>query len=420
MFDLVKRHLEDIVAERLRDEPVVIISGARTTGKSTLLAACARLHNVDVLDLDDLVIQRAVKTDPPLFVRADLPRPVCIDEFQHELRLLDAIKAELNRSLTPGRYLLTGSTRYTTLPSASQSLTGRAHVMAMWPLSQGELIGHREIAFDLLMSDPAALITATASRTDRRDYERLILAGGFPLALVRTGEVDRNRWFHDFINLVVHRDVLEIRKIRQRQVMPPVLRKLAAQTGQVLNIAAAANSLQLEPNLVGDLVALLESVFLVHRLEAFGRTLSARVGRSPKVHLVDSGLAAHLLGVTESKLSAKSPSTLTEFGHIVETFAVNELMKQASWSDLAVNFSHFRTHDGHEVDLVMETNEGLTVGIEIKASSTITDNDFRGLRLLRDKLGSNFLGGMLINLGSRSYTYDDRLYVLPLDRLWTA
>jgi uncharacterized protein len=275
-----------------------------------------------------------------------------------------------------------------------------------WPLSQGELAGSWEVALDLLVSDPGALVTADPSTTTRGDYEKIVLAGGFPLAIARPAGSGRNRWVRDFVDMVIQRDVLEIRKVRQRQVMPVILRHLAAQTGQVLSIAAVANSLQLDARLVGDLIGLLESVFFVHRLGAFGRSLSARVSRSPKVHLVDSVLAAHLLGVTEAKLAARAPATLTEFGHVVETFAVNELLKQAGWTRESVEFSHFRTRDGLEVDLVVETGDGRVAGVEVKAASTISDNDFRGLRLLRDRLGSEFVGGVLINLGQRAYTYD--------------
>ncbi|HWE90144.1 MAG TPA: ATP-binding protein [Pseudonocardiaceae bacterium] len=418
-FGLVQRHLKAVVAERLKEAPVVVLTGARTVGKSTLMAACADAHGVPVFDLDDPQQLEMVRRDPTLFVTADMRRPVCIDEFQHELSLLSAIKAQLNREMTAGRYLLTGSTRYTMLPSTSQSLTGRAHIMTMWPLSQGELVGRRETALDQLITDPRTLVSAFPSTTQRRDYERLILAGGFPVALTRPTGDPRDRWFADFINLVIQRDVLDIRKVRQRQVIPEILRHLAAQTAQVLNNSTVANALELEAHLVGDLITLLESVFVVHRLHAFGRTLSARVGRSPKVHLVDSGLAAYLLRINETRLAARVPTTMTEFGHVVETFAVNELLKQAGWSEEIIDFSHFRTRDGHEVDLVMEARDGRIAGVEVKAASKITDQDFRGLRLLRDKIGSDFVGGVLLNLGQYSYTYDDRLYVVPLDRLWT-
>jgi len=417
---LLTRHLQDVLDELLRDEPVVVLTGARTVGKSTLLAACAALRGVSVLDLDDLETRRAVAADPGLFVAADRPVPVCVDEFQHVPILLDAIKSELNRDLRAGRYVLTGSTRYSSLPAASQSLTGRAHVVTMWPLSQGELIGRRENALDALVNDPVALVTSTPSVNTRADYERIVLAGGFPLALAREPGRSRDRWFRDFVSLVVERDVMEIRKVRQRQVLPQVLQRLAGQTGQVANISNIADAVGLDASTVKDYLGLLEAVFLIHQLEPFTRSAVHRTIRSAKVHTVDTGLAAYLTGLTQQKLSGRIPSTLTQFGHLVETFTINELVKQAGWAQREVSFSHFRTRDQQEVDLVIETTAGSVAAIEVKASGTVSDQDFAGLRLLRDKLGSAFAGGAVVNLGQRSYTYEDRLHVLPLDRLWAS
>ena len=293
---IITRHLETVIARRLTEEPVVVLSGARTVGKSTLLQSCAGAHGVQVLDLDDLATRQAVAADPSFFVSG--PEPVCIDEFQHVLPVLDAMKAELNRDLRPGRYLLTGSTRYATLPAASQSLTGRAHVMPVWPLSHGELHGRRETFLDRLITDPASLVTSAASTTTRRDYEQMILTGGFPIAVARTTPEGRRRWYRDFVDMVIERDVLEIRRVRQRDVLPEILRRLAAQGAQLLNPAAISRTINLDKSTVNDFIRLLESVFLVHRLGAYGRTLSSRANRSPKVHLVDSGLASYLLGVT--------------------------------------------------------------------------------------------------------------------------
>ncbi|MGH7881758.1 MAG: ATP-binding protein [Candidatus Dormibacteraceae bacterium] len=413
---IVSRHLEMVIAQRLSEEPVVILNGTRTVGKSTLLRGCARARGVEVFDLDDLTTRHMVMADPAFFITA--PEPVCIDEFQHVLPVLDAIKAELNRDLRAGRYLLTGSTRYMTLPVASQSLTGRAHIIRVWPLSQGELRGVQETFLDTLVNDPAELITATPSTTTRQTYEQLVLAGGLPIALARTTAESRRRWFRDFVEMVIQRDVLEFRKVRQREVLPEILRRLAAQSSQLLNSTTVANSIQLEKSTVNDFIQLLESVFLIHRLGAYGRTLSARVNHSPKVHLVDSGLAAYLLGVTENKLAARESTTLTEFGHILETFVVNELLKQAGWAQAQFTFGHFRMKDAQEVDLVCETDDGRIAGVEVKAASRVLDEDFRGLRLLRERLGRAFVGGVLLYLGSRSYVIEDRLYVLPLDRLW--
>jgi uncharacterized protein len=413
---LVARNLEAVVVRRLAEEPVVVLNGARSVGKSTLLRGCARARGVHVIDLDDPPTRQAIAADPTL--AASGPPPVCIDEFQHVLPVLDAIKARLNQSLHPGQYLLTGSTRYAMLPAASQSLTGRAHVMTVWPLSQGELRGLRETFLDALMTDPAGLVGPVPSTTAREDYERMVLAGGFPLALARPTEEARRRWFRDFVDLVITRDALEIRRIRQRSALPRVLRRLAAQTAQVLNISSVARDVGMDQSVASDFVGLLEAVFLVHRLDGYGRTLSSIVRRSPKVHLVDSGLGAHLLGVTEGKLAARDPAALSEFGHLVETFAVDEILKQAAWSSLPLAFGHFRTKEDQEVDLVCEDDGGRVAAVEVKAASSPAEKDFSGLRLLRDKLGPAFLGGVVLHLGPRAYTREDRLHAVPLDRIW--
>ena len=166
--------------------------------------------------------------------------------------------------------------------------------------------------------------------------------------------------------MVIDRDVLEIRKVRQRHVLPVILRHLAARTASTVKASDIGSEVGLDQRLVGDYIGLLEAVFLVHRLDAFGRTLGSKVARSPKVHLIDSGLAAHVLGVTRRKLNRRDPAALTEFGRVVETFAVNELMKQAGWSEELVEFSHFRTRDQREVDLV-----GRTLGIAVIAIAVV-------------------------------------------------
>lgn len=149
------RRLAEVVPQRMSEEPVVILTGPRTVGKSTLLAALAADFDRPVLDLDRPDVRAAAASDPGFIVSG--PGPVLIDEFQHVPEILDAIKAELNTDTRPGRYVLTGSTRYSVLPQAAQSLTGRAHVINVLPLSQGELHGRRENFIDRLWADPARL-----------------------------------------------------------------------------------------------------------------------------------------------------------------------------------------------------------------------------------------------------------------------
>ncbi|MBU4215951.1 MAG: DUF4143 domain-containing protein [Actinobacteria bacterium] len=347
---MVARRVEALVAFRLPEEQVILLEGPRSVGKSTLLRAAAAAHRVDVLDLDDLATRDAAAADPALFVAG--PSPVCVDEYQHVPAVLDALNAELNRDGRPGRFLLTGSTRHTALPTVAQALTGRLHRIPVLPLSQGEIAGVLErFLADLLSGDSG--LTRDRSTTSRDDYINRVVAGGFPLALQR-GPAARNRWFDDYTRLTLERDVRDLSRLRQGAVLPALTNKLAGQTAQVLNITAAAAGVGLDRATADSYVRLLEAVFLIHRLPVWGTTLTARSSASPKIHLVDLGVAARLLRLTPAKLSERTPSALTEFGHLLETFVVGELLKQASWIDDVAVTGHWRTHDNDEVDLVVE------------------------------------------------------------------
>lgn len=416
LTDLVPRRLTAVVTELLADEPVTVLQGPRSVGKSTLLRDLADACGREIVDLDDPRTREVVRVDPTLFASAE--PPVFIDEYQHVPELLDAIKAELNRHIAPGLFVLTGTTSYASLPRVAQALTGRLHVVPVWPLSQGEVAGRRETFAATALEDPSALVTRARSTTTRADYIRRIVAGGFPLALTRSTEATRSRWFADYVNVVIERDVLELSRVRQRALLPRLLTRLAAQTGQLLSVAKAADDLSMDRSTAENYTKLLEAVFLVHLLPAWGVTLRSRVVATPKAHMVDSGVAARLLRLTEAKLSRLQPAALTELGHLLETFCVNELLKQLSWLTEPVQTGHWRTHDGHEVDLVVERLDGGIVGFEVKSEGRVPGTAFRGLRQLRDRLGTVFLGGVVLYTGERSYTYDDRLHVAPIDRLW--
>lgn len=405
-----------MVRERMAEEPVIILTGPRTVGKSTLLAGLAAEADQPVLDLDQLDARSAASSDPGYMVSA--PGPVFIDEFQHVPELLDAIKAELNKDTRPGRYVLTGSTRYSVLPQAAQSLTGRAHIINVLPLSQGELHGNRENFFERIWEGEESVLETSGSPVSRDEYISRILAGGFPMLLQRQTSRARISWFADYVDLVVMRDVLDITRIRQREALPRLLRQLATQTGQMLNITKAGQAVGLESSTANRYAALLEAAFMIQRLPAWGETMGKALTSHPKVHVIDSGLAAWLIGLSATKVKGRSPAALTEFGHVVETFAVGELLKQVSWSDDVVTASYFRTRDGEEVDLVLESWDGRVAGFEIKAGSRIKDPDLNGLRLLRDRLGERFVGGYVLNLGELAYRKEDRIAVLPLSRVW--
>ncbi|SBW21534.1 ATP-binding protein [Protofrankia symbiont of Coriaria ruscifolia] len=414
---LVPRRLAPIVASRMLEESVVLLQGPRSVGKSTLLRNLAGEVGAELVDLDDVAIRDAVARDPGTFVAG--PRPVCIDEYQHVPLVLDAIKAELNRDGRPGRFVLTGSARHEALPRAAQALTGRLHRLPVYPLSQGELRGVHEHLLEDLFADPAAAVAAARpSVTSREEYIDSVTAGGFPSVLARASLASRSRWLDDYVRLSLERDVGELSRIRQAASLPILFERLASQTAQILNITRAASSVRLDERTAHSYLRLLEAVFLLYRLPAWGNTLTARSTASPKVHVLDSGVAARLLRLTPRKLAARNPTTLTEFGHLLETFVVTELLKQASWTDWVSGAGHWRTRDGDEVDLVVERDDGMLVAFEVKAAGRVPGEDLVPLRKLRAATGDAFVAGVVFYLGTRSYTFEDRLHILPVDTLW--
>lgn len=413
---LAKRQLVDVLVARLAEEPVIVLNGPRTVGKSTLLSHLGQHLGRPVIDCDDPATRSAVRDDPGRFVESD--QPVLIDEYQHVPELLDAIKAQLNRDLRPGRYVLAGSTRYTTLPQAGQVLTGRVDIIPVLPLSQGEIDNVPEAFVARLLNGEGTDMASSQASATRDEYAQRSTSGGMPVALRRPPGPSRSRWFSSYVSLVIDKDVLDISRVRQREMLPRLLGQLAARSGQILNMAAISGIIGLEKSTTENYIKLLEAVFLIYRLPAWGTTLGSRIARHPKVHLVDSGVMAWLLNLTPQKIAQAAPAVLTEYGHLLETFAVGEILKQASWSDAPVAAGHFRTEAGDEVDLVLERDDGQVIAFEIKAGTRISGEDLRGLRQLKERLGTRLSEAIVLHTGAHAYTHDAWIKILPLDRLW--
>jgi predicted AAA+ superfamily ATPase len=414
---IVPRRIETVALDRFHEEPVLLLQGPRSVGKSTLLRRLAAESGARILDLDDVATREAVASDPATFVAG--PEPVCIDEYQHVPLVLDAMKAELNRDGRPGRFVLTGSARHESLPAAAQALTGRLHRLPVYPLSQGEIVRADERFLGRLFAGDAGGMAGRTSSTSREEYVERIVAGGFPIPLSRATAAGRYRWFDDYVRLTVERDVRELARVEQAAVLPKLLERLAGQTGQVLNLSRAAQALQVGERTADNYLRLLEAVFLVHRLPAWGTTLSSRTASRPKIHVVDSGVAARLLRLTPDKLARRDPSALTELGHLLETFVVAELMKQASWQDGVAGLGHWRTRDGDEVDLVVERDDGGVVAVEVKASQRVDPREISPLRKLRDAVGAAFIAGVVLHIGAQSYTPEADLHVISVDQMWS-
>lgn len=414
---LVERRVSALLSRLVEEEPVIALHGPRSVGKSTVLWKLAESADVGVIDLDDVETREALTGNPRMVAAG--ATPLCIDEYQRVPEVLDAIKARLNREGTrPGLAVITGSTRQDALPRTAQALTGRLHSATIWPLSVGELMGIHEDFLPSIRADAAQTVSEQdVSDATREDYADRVCAGGLPLALGRS-ETARARWFDDYVRQSVDRDAMELSQVRQRQALAELLGYVAAHSGELINVSKAADSVGVDRKTGEGYLRLLEDLFLVSRLPAWGTELRSRVSARPKLHLVDSGLAARLLRVTPSKLVGLDASAMSAFNRLLEVFVVGEIRKQASWLDEPVRMGHWRISDEVEVDLVIEFDDGDVVAFEVAANERATKAGFHGLAQMRDALGSRFRAGVALTLGSRSYVHEDRLFAMPIDRLW--
>lgn len=402
------RCLQPALLRALADTPVVLVNGARQVGKTTLVRAVPGRR---YLNLDDATVLAAARSDPAGFL-GGLQGPVTLDEVQKAPELFPALKMAVDQARRPGRFLLTGSTDVMLLPQLSESLAGRMEVLSLWPFSQGELAGGREAFVDALFS--RRLPDLLLGGLGRRELVERILRGGYPEVQRRASSSRRAAWFGSYLTALIQRDIRDLANIDGVTVVPRLLGLLAARTSATLNVADLARDAAIAQTTLTRYLGLLTATFLVRTVPAWSANLGKRLVKAPRIHLTDTGLASHLLGLGPARFTSE-PQHL---GPLLETFVSMELLKQIPWSHVRPNLFHFRTHTGQEVDLLLEAPGGRVVGIEVKAATTLRSEDFRGLRALEEATGKRFVRGIVLYGGVEPVSFGPRLLALPIDALW--
>lgn len=409
---LLRRHLQAGVQEALKDTRVVVLLGARQVGKSTLVGQIAESGpRRQFITLDDGARRRGAIEDPTGFI-ADLQTPVAIDEVQRAPDLLLAIKQSVDEDQRPGRYLLTGSANILTAPTIADALTGRAEYLRLWPFSQAELKGVRPRLIPALFEGEAPPIAG--AQRGRRAHAEMLVTGGFPEAR-RRSSARRLTFFDSYLHTVLERDLQTIARVHDLANVRRLLVAIAATAGSTLNLDGLSRDLGITANTVRAHIDLLETLFLVHRLPAWHSNRLSRLIKAPKLHVIDTGLLAYLLGANAERICVDGQLA----GATIETFAVMEIVRQTSVEPDPPRLFHFRDRDGREVDMVLERRDGSIVGIEVKSAATADRADFGGLALMRERLGERFAFGALLYTGQATVPFGDRLAAIPLEALWT-
>jgi predicted AAA+ superfamily ATPase len=298
-----------------------------------------------------------------------------------------------------------------TLPRLSESLAGRMEIIPLFPFSAGELAGQREAFVDRLF---AGTLAKTEADPARDGLAARLVRGAYPEAVQRTDHERRRTWFASYISTILQRDVLDLARVDGLHALPNLLKLMATRSSGLLNLADVGRDAGLPHTTLTRYLALLETVFLVHRLPAWSPNLGQRLVKAPKLHIMDTGLACHLLGTDAQRLN-EDRSIL---GRMLETYVVGELRKQLSWTDPHTTLYHFRTAAGSEIDIVLEKPDGSVAGVEVKAGATVGANDFAALKELRDQLGKKFINGIVLYTGDQFVPFGDKLWLVPLPTLW--
>ena len=405
---MFKRFAERRVDEALSDTPVVLIVGPRRAGKTTLVKSMEEAGRA-YITLDDQTVLEAARSDPAGFIRG-LDRAI-IDEIQRAPDLLLAIKKTVDEDYRPGRFLLTGSANVLTLPRIADSLAGRMETLQMLPLARAEVEGRTpgflERLFEGKLQNQRKAVVGDG-------LVQAVLLGGFPEAIARGSERRRQDWARSYLTSILTRDLRDIAEVEKLTELPKFVRLLAEHSGQLVNYSQFGASINVSHKTGQRYVGLLEQVFLIATLQPWFTNTLKRIVKTPKLHFLDSGLLASARGLTFNRVKADRGT----FGGLLESFVFSEVLKLMTASDLRLTPHHFRDRDMREVDIVLERDDGMIAGIEVKASATVRSGDFAGLRALAGLCGDRFAFGAVLYDNTDVVPFGDRLVAAPLSCLW--
>ncbi|MCB4755951.1 MAG: ATP-binding protein [Elusimicrobia bacterium] len=411
---MFERNLAPTLRAAWDDAPIVLLQGARRTGKTSLAKKITGKENpARYLTLEDDATLSAATNDPDRFA-AGLDGPVIIDEVQRAPHIFSSIRAAVDRKRRPGRFFLLSDANLNVWPKLPDSLAGRMETYTLWPLSQGEVLGVNEGFVDSLLAEafplPSEIRENSLSLLDR------IFWGGYPDVLKQEVAHRRTTWFRTTLSTVLRHDVQEWLPGEDGSSLSSLLTLLATYSTSLLNFSELARVVKIPEDTLKQYLTLLEWTYLVHLLPAWtGSHPGQRIIKTPKLYFCDTGVMASLMAREVKEWTSDN----LPLWPLLETFVFAELTKQISWTRARPRLHHFRTRSGMEVDFILEFREGEIVGLDVKATTTLGTADFRGLKELEEAAGPHFHRGIVLYLGSRVVPFGPHIHALPVSALWT-
>jgi predicted AAA+ superfamily ATPase len=404
------RYLKNRLLHAFKVSPVTLLIGPRQSGKTTLMKEVCKELGMQYITFDTLKQLMAAQDDPEGFVGA-LSKPVILDEIQRVPEIVLPIKLVVDEERIPGFFGLTGSANPLVAPKLNDSLAGRMFILHMWPLSMSE-IHKKQSRFLKLVFDPAATFSEGAD-WGRDKMVEVFTAGGYPDA-INLDPVTRDQWYDNLLTTILERDVKDITDIARPRDLAKILNILAARTSNLLNISELSRTSSIPYTTLNHYMALLEALFLVVRLPAWHMNRTKRLIKMPKLHFCDTGLLVNQLRIGREFILENGRL----LGFLLENFIFLELKKLSSWALHPIELYHFRTQTGAEVDIILEDRAGRVVGIEVKASETISLDDWKGMDVLGEEVGDKMVRGIILYLGKEVVAFRKDRLALPLSALW--
>lgn len=420
---MFQRTLSGTIKEISNTFPVLLLTGPRQVGKTTLLELCSEAHRKHLykhgykhvrnyVTLDDLEIRQLAQQDPGLFIQT-YPFPLIIDEIQYAPQLLSYIKIIVDHEKQPGMFWLTGSQKFHLMQGITESLAGRVAIIDLLGLSQAELDGRAEKVEPFIPD--SAWIEHARNHTFKplpllKTYER-IWRGSFP-RVHDTNPVNRDIFYRSYVQTYIQRDVKDILDITDEMSFSRFLVAIAARTGQLLNYADLSRDVGIDNKTAKAWLSILETSGLVYLLHPYYNNLTKRlITKTPKLYFLDTGLCSYLTKwPNAASLEAGAMS-----GAVFETYLFTELLKSYWHKGIAENFYYYRDKDQKEIDLIIETGDCF-YPVEFKKTGTPSLTASKNFHLLK-KLGKKIGHGAVLCFVTKDVPLSHEVTAIPVGYL---
>jgi len=405
-----KRWQTENIREALKNRRVVVISGARQTGKTTLSKQVIEKTG-DYRTLDDTDMLNYALSDPKGFVNNKAGTMV-IDEIQKAPKLISEIKQVVDKNNRPGQYLLTGSANILTLPIIGDSLTGRAKYMRLRPLTSGEIIEKKpafmERVFNMDFPD----------KISGYNKERIIdmaFRGGYPEAVAIDNLQYRKDWHKDYLNTILLRDLKDIANIRRKNDLQSLVEILASWSAKFMELSQITAALSINKITLDSYINILILMFMFETVSPWIKTDYERIGKRHKFYATDTGIMTSVLGWDPKEVFSNNDRC----GKLIETFVFQELAAQID-IDNKYKLFHYRDRLGREIDFIAEREDGSLIGIEVKASHSVSKDDFKAQKWFEENIikKKKSYTGIVLYSGDRTIPFEKNMIAVPTASLW--